>query len=107
MAAYDDFTKTLKNTDVVKGIMKDLVFEAAQTLRDVSKKFDDTGDATGDHHLPVSPFFGEVIIKALLETGQIEEVVSEGSGSLHQFKPTKKGSTLNKKITKENIFVRK
>ena len=101
MTSYKNFSSIVQQTDVVQRVVDDLVIESAQILREVVKKFEATGEPIGDHHLPSSGYFAEVILRALVEAGQIEEVSSEGTGSLHRFKPTRKGNASYKKLKKE------
>jgi len=101
LTSYKNFSSLVQQTEVVQRVVDDLVIESAQILRDVVKKFEETGEPIGDHHFPSSGYFGEVILKALVESGHIEEVSSEGTGSLHRFKPTRKGNASYKKLKKE------
>ena len=101
MTSYKNFSSLVQQTEVVQRVVDDLVIESAKMLRDVVKKFEETGEPVGDHHLPSTGYFGEVILKALVESGQLEEVSSEGTGSLHRFKPTRKGNSAYKKLKKE------
>lgn len=87
--------------------MQSMMIEAAQVLRDISRNFEDTGQPMGDHHLPSGGYMGEMVVKALMEAGQIEEIPSEGSGALHQYKPTKQGQSAYGKLKKADAFAKK
>ena len=102
MTSYKNFTSLMQQTEVVQRVADDLVTESARILRDVVKKFEETGEPVGDYHLPSTlGYFGEVALKALVEAGQLEEVSSEGTGTLHRIKPTRKGNSSYKKLKKE------
>lgn len=107
MGAFDDFSKAISDTDVVQRVIQSMMIEAAQVLRDISRSYEDTGEPMGDHHLPAGGYMGEMVVKALLEAGQIEEISAEGSGALHQYKPTKQGQSAYGKLKKADAFARK
>ena len=107
MAALDDFTSTISETAVIQRVNAGMMMEAAQALRDICQQFERTGTPLADHHLPAGGYMGEMIVKALIEAGHIEEVLSDQRGFLHQYKPTKKGQSLYTKLMKEEAFARK
>jgi DNA-binding MarR family transcriptional regulator len=107
VAALDDFSSTIRETAVIQRVNAGMMMEAAQALRDICQQFERTGAPLADHHLPAGGYMGEMIVKALIEAGHIEEVFSDERGFLHQYKPTKEGQSLFTKLMKEDIFARK
>ena len=103
MGAFDDFSHSVRGTPVVSRMLDSTMIEAAQALRDICLEFERSGQALGDHHLPVGGYMGGMVVKALVESGLIEEAASE-RGSLHQYRPTKAGQTAYEGLKKEDAF---
>ncbi len=107
MAAFDDFTGTVRGTPVVTRVMESMMIEAAQALRDICRTFKETGEPMGGHHLPAGGYMGEMIVRALIEADLIEEVEGQERGFMRRYKPTKKGEKTYAKLDKEDAFSRR
>ena len=55
MTSYKNFSSIVQQTDVVQRVVDDLVIESAQILREVVKKFEETGEPIGLKRLMARP----------------------------------------------------
>jgi hypothetical protein len=103
VGTFDDFSDSVGATQVVSRMMKSTMIEAAQTLRDICKEFEKSGQPLGDHHLPASGYMGEMVVKALVESELIEETEAE-RGALHHYQPTDRGREVYEGLKTEDAF---
>ena len=106
MGAFEDFDTVVHGTDVIKRVKRSLTIEAALALREICREFDTTSKAVPDHRLSGGGYMGEMIVRALVEAGLIEETLAERR-TVRQYQPTDKGRSVFSKLQEEQAFSRK
>ncbi len=107
MPAFDDFVGVVRGTPVVTRVMESMMIEAAQALRDICRTFASTGAPMGGHLLPAGGYMGEMIARALIEGGFIEEVEGEERGFMRRYRPTELGVETYARLDTEDAFSRR
>jgi hypothetical protein len=107
VAAFDEFSKSVSATAVVRRVVESMMIEAAQALRDICVRWEAMHEPLGDHHLPAGGYMGEMVVRALIEAGLIEEVTPKERGFLRRYKPTDQGMATYNGLKGEDAFARK
>ena len=90
MGAFEDFTDVVKQTDSMQALFQSLEREPAKLLAAICREYEVTNKAVPDHHLNLSGYFGEAMLRALVSAN----LVTAERGDrfyLYGYKPTEEG----------------
>jgi len=90
MGAFEDFTNAVKQTDSMQALFQSLEREPAKLLASICREYEVTNKAVPDHHLNLSGYFGEAILRALVSASLITRE-REDRFALYGYKPTEAG----------------
>jgi len=90
MGAFEDFTNAVKHTDSMQALFQSLEREPAKLLASICREYEVTNKAVPDHHLNLSGYFGEAILRALVSASLITRE-REDRFALYGYKPTEAG----------------
>jgi len=90
MGAFEDFTDAIKKTQTMQELFKSLGEEPVKLLGSICREYERTNKAVPDHHLHLSGYFSEVILRALLSANLVTKE-PEDRFSLYGYKPTEAG----------------
>jgi len=90
MGAFEDFTDAIKKTQTMQELLKSLGEEPVKLLGSICREYERTNKAVPDHHLHLSGYFSEVILRALLSANLVTKE-PEDRFSLYGYKPTEVG----------------
>jgi hypothetical protein len=100
MGAFEDFVDVLKRTQTMQGLLKSLEEEPAKLLSSICREYEKTNKAVPDHHLHLSGYFSEVMLRALLSANLVTKE-PEDRFSLYGYKPTEAGLNYYKGMVAE------
>jgi len=103
MNIFEDFAAEIRKTQTMQALLASLEEEPAKLLNTICKEYKTTNKLVPDHHLHLSGYFGEAMLRTLLSA----KLVTKEAGNrfcLYGYKPTKIGlkyheSMLNEKST--------
>ena len=90
MGAFEDFIDVIKKTQTMQELLKSLEEEPAKLLGSICREYEKSNKAVPDHHLHLSGYFGEAMLRALLSANLVTKE-PEDRFSLYGYKPTEAG----------------
>jgi hypothetical protein len=90
MGAFDDFVEVVKQTETMQALFRSLEREPAKLLAVICREYEATNKAVPDHHLNLSGYFGEAVLRALVSANLITRE-REDRFALYVYKPTEAG----------------
>ena len=90
MGAFEDFVDVVKQTESMQALFQSLEREPAKLLAAICREYEVTNKAVPDHHLNLSGYFGEAILRALVSANLITRE-REDRFALYGYKPTEAG----------------
>jgi len=90
MGAFEDFTDVVKKTETMQGLLKSLENEPAKLLGIVCREYEATSKAVPDHHLDLTGYFCEAMLRGLVSANLITRERADRY-SLYSYKPTEEG----------------
>jgi hypothetical protein len=90
MGAFEDFVEVVKKTETMQALFQSLEREPAKLLAALCREYEATHKAVPDHHLNLSGYFGEAILRALVSANLITRE-REDRFALYGYKPTELG----------------
>jgi len=90
MGAFEDFVEVIKKTETMQALFQSLEKEPAKMLAAICRENETTKKAVPDHHLNLSGYFGEAILRALVSANLITRE-REDRFALYGYKPTEAG----------------
>jgi len=90
MGAFEDFVEVVKQTETMQALFQGLEREPARFLAVICREYEATGKAVPDHHLNLSGYFGEAILRALVSANLVTRE-REDRFALYGYKPTEAG----------------
>ena len=100
MDAFEDFIAVIKKTETIQSLLKSLEEEPARLLASICKEYESTGKPVPDHHLYLTGYFGEAILRALVSASLITKE-PEDRFSLYSYKPTETGTNYYRSMSGE------
>jgi hypothetical protein len=90
MGAFEDFIEVVKKTETMQALFLSLEKEPAKLLAAICREYEATNKAVPDHHLNLSGYFGEAILRALVSANLVTRE-REDRFALYGYKPTEAG----------------
>lgn len=90
MGAFEDFIEVVKRTETMEALFLSLEKEPAKLLAAICREYEATSKAVPDHHLNLSGYFGEAILRALVSANLVTRE-REDRFALYGYKPTEAG----------------
>jgi hypothetical protein len=100
MGAFEDFVDVVKQTETMQALLQNLEREPAKLLAAICREYEATNKAVPDHHLNVTGYFGEAMLRALVSANLITREREERF-SLYGYRPTEAGLKYYKDLLKE------
>jgi len=100
MGAFEDFIEVVKRTETMQALLQSLEKEPAKLLAVVCREYEVTNKAVPDHHLNLSGYFGEAILRALVSANLVTRE-REDRFALYGYKPTEEGLRYYRAMLKE------
>jgi hypothetical protein len=100
MDAFEDFVDVVKQTETMQALFQSLEREPAKLLAAICREYEATNRAVPDHHLNLSGYFGEAILRALVSANLITKE-REDRFALYGYKPTEAGLKYYRAMLKE------
>jgi hypothetical protein len=97
---FDDFIEVVKKTETMQALFQSLEKEPAKLLAVICREYEVTNKAVPDHHLNLSGYFGEAILRALVSANLVTRE-REDRFALYGYKPTEAGLKYYKAMLKE------
>jgi hypothetical protein len=102
-AAAHEIIALIRGTQVVEELVTSLEQEPLGLLAVICKAHEMQGGPVPDHRIPIQGYLGEIGIKALVQTGFIDEEPSTRD-SIRAFTPTHKGSDYYLRLKNEGYY---
>lgn len=99
MAVFEDFVAVIKETETMQALFQSLEEGPARLLGSICKEYEATNRAVPDHHLNLTGYFGEAMLRTLVSANLVTKEL--GEFSLYGYKPTEKGLELYKGMLSE------
>jgi len=90
MGGFEDFVEVVKQTETMQSLLQGLEREPAKLLAVICREYEANNKAVPDHHLNLSGYFGEAILRALVSANLITRE-REDRFALYGYKPTEAG----------------
>lgn len=90
MATFEDFVIEIKKTKTMQALFQSLEEEPAKLLGAICRKYETTGKAVPDHHLQLTGYFGEAMLRILMAANLVTKEFGDRF-SLYMYKPTEMG----------------
>jgi hypothetical protein len=90
MDSFEEFIDLLKQTETMQALFQSLEREPAKLLAAICREYEVTNKAVPDHHLNLSGYFGEAILRALVSANLVTRE-REDRFALYGYKPTEMG----------------
>ena len=100
MSASEDFIAEIKKTETMQALLKSLEEGPTNFLRIICQEYEATNKLVPDHHLNLTGYFGEPMLRALLSAGMITKELG-GVFCLYGYKPTEAGLNYYKRMFTE------
>ena len=100
MSPFEDFLAIVKKTETMEAILKNLEEGPALLLRSICQKYEATNEPVPDHHLNLTGYFDEAMLRVLLSANMVTKE-SGDRRSLYDYKPTEMGLNYNKDMLAE------
>lgn len=101
MAAYQEFSDRIHQTDTMKELVRSLDEEPSRLLKRICARYEEIGRPVPDHFLQLTGYFGETMLRVLVRAGFIDRV-SGGRGALNAYQPTSDGLQLCHRMREES-----
>ncbi|MEA3442139.1 MAG: hypothetical protein U9R04_01415 [Chloroflexota bacterium] len=103
MSAFEDFLAVAKKTDTMQSLLQNLEEGPARLLYSICKEYEATHELVPDHHLNLTGYFGEAMLRVLLSANMVTRE-SGGRFFLYGFTPTETGLGYYKAMLAEKKF---
>jgi hypothetical protein len=90
MGALEDFIDVVRQTEPMQALLQGLEKEPVKLMSVICREYEATNKAVPDHHLNLSGYFGEAILRALVSANLITRE-REDRFALYGYKPTEAG----------------
>lgn len=90
MGAFEDVLNIVNETETMRALLQSLEREPVKLLAAICREYEATGKAVPDHHLNLSGYFGEAILRALVSANMVTKE-REDRFALYGYKPTEQG----------------
>ena len=90
MGVFEDFVAEIRGTETMQALLESLEEEPAKLLSAICKEYEATNRAVPDHHLLLTGYFGEAMLRVLLSANLITRERGDRF-SLWDFRPTEVG----------------
>lgn len=90
MGAFEDVLNVVKQTETMRALLQSLEREPVKLLAAICREYEVTGKAVPDHHLNLSGYFGEAILRALVSANLVTRE-REDRFALYGYRPTEQG----------------
>ena len=100
MGAFEDLVEVVKQTETMQALFQSLEREPAKLLAAICREYEAANKAVPDHHLNLSGYFGEAMLRALVSANLITRE-REDRFALYGYKPTETGLKYYKAMLKE------
>jgi len=90
MGTFEDFLEVVKRTETMQALFQSLEREPVKLLTAICREYEATAKAVPDHHLNLSGYFGEAILRALVSANMVTRE-REDRFALYGYKPTEEG----------------
>jgi hypothetical protein len=100
MGVFEDFVDAVKQTETMQAVLQSLEKEPAKLLAVICREYEVTSKAVPDHHLNLSGYFGEAILRALVSANLVSRQ-QEDRFALYGYTPTEQGLKYYKAMLKE------
>jgi len=90
MGGFEDFIDVVKQTETMQALFQSLETEPAKLLASICREYEVTNKGVPDHHLNLSGYFAEAILRALLSANLVTRE-QEDRFALYGYKPTEAG----------------
>lgn len=90
MGAFEDFIAVVNKTETMQALLRNLEREPAKLLGVICREYGATSKAVPDHHLGLTGYFGEAMLRALVSAHLITRE-PEDRFFLCSYKPTETG----------------
>jgi hypothetical protein len=100
MGVFEGFVAAINKTETMQALLNSLQEEPAKLLGSICKEYESTGKPVPDHHLHLSGYFGEAILRALVSA----DLVARNPGdrfALYSYKPTEAGINYYRELLAE------
>jgi len=92
MGAFDEFLTEIRKTETMQALLKSLEEGSAGLLKSICQEYEATNKPVPDHHLNLTGYFGEAMLRVLLSANMITKELGDRV-ALYCYKPT--GTGLN------------
>ena len=100
MDVFEDFIAEVKKTETMQDLLKNLEEGSAKLLSSICLEYESTNKAVPDHHLNLTGYFSEVMLRVLVSANMITKELG-GRFSLYIYKPTETGLNYYKSMLAE------
>lgn len=101
MGAYEDLAEALRHTDAMQDALAALEREPVELLYAICREYEATSQPVPDHHLHISGYFKDLVLRVLLSGGLLER--HPGSRlSIYSYKPTSAAMEYYRRLAKES-----
>ena len=100
MGAFDDFLTEIKKTETMQALLESLEKGSAELLKSICQEYEATSKPVPDHHLNLTGYFREALLRVLLSANMITKEKSDRL-SLYCYKPTETGLNYYKSMLAE------
>ena len=100
MGTSEDFVAEIKKTETMQALLRSLDEGPAKLLCSICREYKATNKAVPDHHLNLTGYFGEAMLRVLVSANMITRELGSRY-SLYDYKPTEMGLNYNKSILAE------
>lgn len=90
MTVCDEFSARIRDSETMKELIRSLDEEPVLLLQRICSRHEETGRPVADHYLQLTGYFGETMLRVLMQADLIERVPG-GRGSLNAYQPTSDG----------------
>ncbi len=100
MGAFEDVLNVVKQTETMQALLQSLEREPVKLLTAICREHEATGKAVPDHHLNLSGYFGEAILRALVAANLVTRE-REDRFALYGYRPTEQGLSYYRALLNE------
>jgi len=100
MDVFEDFLAVVKQTEPMQALLKSLEEGLAMLLSSICREYEATNKAVADHHLNLTGYFGEAMLRILLSANMLTKE-SGDRYSLYSYTPTETGLNYYKSMLAE------
>jgi len=100
MSALEDFLTVVRQTEPMQALLKSLEEGLVNLLSSICREYEATDKAVPDHHLNLTGYFGEAMLRMLLSANMITKELGDRY-FLYGYKPTETGLNYYKSMPAE------